>query len=186
MGRGELLVLLMGSQPPAMLAFVPVCGSVNPPALASHWATSLRLSDLAVCWEGFSHRRGNWFIRLSIIQPSKVFDWPGLPRKRGGERARDYGIRNSPGEKGGLSSVTSQPADGKSCRNFYENRKLSLCSYQLSVVFKYFHIFCLFFPSQKFVLWIFQGFHFHLVFSLHSVNIGKRVESSWRYKDVWR
>lgn len=128
---GGLLALLMGSQPPAMLAFVPVCGSVNPPALASRWATSLRLSDLAVCWEGFSHRR--WFILLSITQPSKVFDWPGLPRKRGGDRARDYGIRNSPGEKGRLSSVTSQPADGKSCRIFYENRKLSLCSYQLSV-----------------------------------------------------
>lgn len=64
-----LLLPLTGSQPPAMLAIVPVCFSANPLAFASCWATSLRLSDLAVCREGFSRRCGNWFIPHPITHP---------------------------------------------------------------------------------------------------------------------
>lgn len=99
---------LEGSEPTAVLALGHVCCSANPPVLASHWATSLRLSDLAVCREGFSRRHGNGFILPPITHPFKVFDWPGLPRRRGGDRARDYGMRNGPREKERLSWATSQ------------------------------------------------------------------------------
>lgn len=99
---------LEGSEPPAVLALGHVCCSANPPVLASHWATSLRLSDLAVCREGFSRRHGNGFILPPITHPFKVFDWPVLPRRRGGDRARDYGMRNGPREKERVSWATSQ------------------------------------------------------------------------------
>lgn len=62
--HGGVQTLRLRSSPPAMLAFVPAYGSFNPSVLASHWATSLRLSDLAVCREGFSH--SNWFTELPI------------------------------------------------------------------------------------------------------------------------
>lgn len=77
-----LLPPLVGSEPPAVLALVPVCCSANPLVLASHWATSLRLSDSAVCRESFSRRHGNWFILPPITHLFKVFDWSGLPRRR--------------------------------------------------------------------------------------------------------
>lgn len=52
----------MGSAPPVVLALAPVFCTANPPVLASRCATSLWLSDSAVCEEGFSRRHGNWFI----------------------------------------------------------------------------------------------------------------------------
>lgn len=73
---------LMGSEPSAVLALVPVFCSANPLALASRWATSLRLSDSAVCREGFSRRQSNWFILPPITHLFKVFHWSGLPRRR--------------------------------------------------------------------------------------------------------
>lgn len=48
--------------PTAMLALVHVCYSANPLVLASHWATSLWLSDFTVWREGFSRHCSNWFI----------------------------------------------------------------------------------------------------------------------------
>lgn len=105
--HGGVAPTLTRPEPPAVLAVVPVCCSANPPVLASRCATSMRLSDSAVCREGFSHRHGNWFILPSITHPSQVFDWPALP-SWGGDRARDYGMRNHPGEKGSLSMATSQ------------------------------------------------------------------------------
>lgn len=70
------------SDPPSVLAPVPVSCSANPAALASHWATSLWLSDLAVCREGFRPHHSNWFILPPITHLFKIFDWPGLPRRR--------------------------------------------------------------------------------------------------------
>ncbi|CAB1459987.1 unnamed protein product [Pleuronectes platessa] len=48
-----------------------------------------------------------------ITHPCKVFDWPGLPRSRGGDRARDYGMREWP--KRGRQDFCNFTADRKSC-----------------------------------------------------------------------
>lgn len=124
-----LLPPLVGSEPPAMLALVPVCCSANPLALASRWATSLRLSDSAVCREGFSRRHGNWFILLPITHLFKVFDWSGLPRRRQSKGLWDekWPRRERQSEYGNFT------ADRKSCCIFHENRKLFLYSPKLSV-----------------------------------------------------
>lgn len=78
--------------------------------------TGQQVRDLVTCLfvgEGFSRRRGNWFIPPPITHPFKVFDWPGLPSRRRGDRARDYGDEEGPRRE--RQEFCNFTAERKSC-----------------------------------------------------------------------
>lgn len=96
---------LVGSEPPGVLALVPICCSTNPPVLASRWATTLWLTDLAVCREGLTRRHSNWFILLPWLTTLRSLIGQAC---QGGGRARGYGMGYCPGGIGSVSIATSQ------------------------------------------------------------------------------
>lgn len=134
---GGLPALLVGSQPPVMLAFVPVCGSVNPAALEQQvcdLVTRLFVGRVSVVAAIIGSSDS-----LSLNPPRCLIGRLAKEERR--RQSKGLWDKNYPGEKGGLSSATSQAADGTSCRLFDENRKLSLCPSRSVNWFKYIYIY---------------------------------------------
>lgn len=114
-----------GVRPPApvVLALLPDCCGANPLLLASSWATSLWLNDLAVC--------RTVSVVAAVIDsshppphhsPPSGLWLAGLAKEEREQRIMGWDMA-SVGEKLGLSLATSQLIENPAA-NFWENRKL--------------------------------------------------------------